>query len=155
MEHEKRWVSWQKPELTVDYEKGKELAWEDMNQSSWAVTSLGDKRYRQVLAPRVEGKERNVLVTSSWEALSVLKGPQISYRNVWMTSQFKIAERGWNCKPWVHFGLIPDITKDSVDSLRLQRKTQIHWLILRCLSYQHHITSCQGNASLWCTRRHF
>lgn len=28
------------------------------------------------------------------EALSVLKGLQISYRNVWMTSQIKIAERG-------------------------------------------------------------
>lgn len=94
-----------------------------------------------------------MLVPSSWEALSVLKGLQISYRNVWMTSQIKIAERGWNCKPWMHFALIPGIIKDSVDLLRLQ--TQMHQLIMRCLSYQHPIMSCQAETSLGCIRRCF
>lgn len=55
----------------------------------------------------------------------------------------------------LHFALIPAIIRSSMDSLRLQRrKNQMYWLIMRCLSYQRHVTSCQTNAILRCIKRH-
>jgi len=55
----------------------------------------------------------------------------------------------------LHFALVPVIIRNSVDSLRTQRqKTQKYWLIMRCLSYQHHVTSCQTSVILRCMKRH-